>query len=218
MSAVLIMARAPRPGAVKTRLEPLLGGDGCARLQTELIRHTASWAASAAHRAWLAFAPADARAELSALVPADVELFPQAAGDLGARLRHATQLVFDAGGGSVTVIGTDAPLLGPGHVLAAETALAAGRDACIVPALDGGYALIALARPMPLAFQLPAEAWGGPQVLELTLRALHRHDRAIELLDAVGDLDTPADALELRDHVRCPLAVRAALHRHSLPV
>ncbi len=44
----------------------------------------------------------------------------------------------------------------------AEHALAVGHDACLVPTVDGGYALIALARPTPAAFDLPSEAWGGP--------------------------------------------------------
>ncbi len=38
------MARAPGPGACKTRLEPLLSADSCAALQAQLIRHTAEWA------------------------------------------------------------------------------------------------------------------------------------------------------------------------------
>lgn len=37
---ILVMAKAPRPGTVKTRLHPLLGPQRCAKLQAELIRHT----------------------------------------------------------------------------------------------------------------------------------------------------------------------------------
>jgi rSAM/selenodomain-associated transferase 1 len=209
MTAILIMARAPRAGQVKTRLEPLLGAAGCARLQAALVRHTVAWTTATARRAWLAYTPADARDELAALAPPPTALFAQRGADLGERLAHAVRRAH--GRGSLIVIGTDAPLLGAHHVRAARRVLRRGRDACLVPALDGGYALIALARPAPEAFRLPSEAWGGPDVLELTVRALDRAQLSHALLDPVPDLDTPSDALALREDSRCPPQVRAAL-------
>ncbi len=209
MTGILVMARAPRPGRAKTRLEPLLGAAGCARLQAALVRHTAAWAGAAARRAWLAYTPPDARDEIAALAPPPTLLFAQRGRDLGERLAHAAGRAH--GSGSLIVIGTDAPLLGAPHVRAARRALRGGRDVCLVPALDGGYALIALARPAPEAFRLPSDAWGGPDVLELTVRALDRAQLSHALLDPVADLDTPSDALALRDDARCPPEVRAAL-------
>ena len=211
MTAVLIMARAPRPGTTKTRLEPLLGPDRCARLQAELIHNTAGWAARSTRQVWLAFTPHDASAECAELIPPQVQLFAQVEGDLGARLRSATDHIFRGHAGPLSVIGTDAPLLCGDHLRAAARAIADGRDACVVPALDGGYALIALARHTPAAFDLPADAWGGPDVLELTLRALQADGRTSSLLAPVRDLDTPADALALHADPACPAAVRRLL-------
>jgi len=211
MTAVLIMARAPRPGTAKTRLEPLLGQDGCARLQAELIRNTAGWAARSAARVWLAFTPHDAGAEYARLIPRQVDLFPQVEGDLGARLRSATDRIFRDYAGPLSVIGTDAPLLGPRQLRAAVRAVVEGSDACLVPAFDGGYALITLARHTPAAFDLPADAWGGPDVLELTLGALQADGRTNRVLAPVRDLDTPADALALRANPSCPAALRPLL-------
>ncbi|HUY59403.1 MAG TPA: TIGR04282 family arsenosugar biosynthesis glycosyltransferase [Solirubrobacteraceae bacterium] len=211
MTGILIMAKAPRPGETKTRLEPLLGPDGCARLQTELIRHATAWATRATRHASLAFTPTDARAQLAQLVPRRLRLFPQTSGDLGARLRVATELAFRGHHGPRIVIGTDAPELGVVHLQFAEQALAAGADACLVPALDGGYALIALTRPTPAAFDLPPDAWGGPDVLALTMTALGAAGCTTVLLDPVRDLDTPADACHIAADPRCPEAVRRAL-------
>jgi rSAM/selenodomain-associated transferase 1 len=209
---VLIMAKAPRPGQVKTRLEPLLGPGGCAELQRELIRHTAAWVGRLDGPAWLAHAPADARAELSQLVPDGMALLPQLGGDLGRRLRAAASAVGAARhDGPLAVIGADAPGLGPAHVDAAARVLAAGYDACLVPALDGGYAMIALARPELPAFGIPAAAWGGPDVLRLTLGALRGAGLRVICLDPVADLDTPADAAALCAHPACPPRVRQAL-------
>ena len=211
------MARAPRPGETNTRLEPLLGPSGCARLQAALIRHTAAWVATAAERAWVAFTPRDARAEIAALVPADTTLLEQRGDDLGARLRFATGDVFEEHAGPLAVVGTDAPLLGPAHFRAAAEELRRGADAALVPALDGGYALIALARPAPQAFSLPAGAWGGADVLALTLNALRRDGRSCAVLAPVRDLDTADDALALFADPRCPAGVRAALSAARAP-
>ncbi|HVC86497.1 MAG TPA: TIGR04282 family arsenosugar biosynthesis glycosyltransferase [Gaiellaceae bacterium] len=211
MSAVLIMARAPRAGATKTRLEPMLGPHGCARLQAELIRHTVTWANRSGRDVWLAHTPPDSRDEISQLVPPTVHMFPQGEGDLGARLREATQRVFRTGASAVTVIGTDAPQLGQAHLYAAEKALAARNDACLVPALDGGYALISLSRPLLRAFDLPPEAWGGPDVLALTFKAIADHGRVACTLDSVRDLDVPADAIALLGDPDLPEPIRRAL-------
>jgi uncharacterized protein len=211
MTGVLIMARAPRAGEVKTRLEPLLGPEGCARLQAELIRHTARWTARSAPEAWLAFTPADAHNELAGLVSPTIWRFAQRGRNLGERLRHATRFVFRHRRDPLAVIGTDAPELGPVHLGCVDRALAAGHDACLIPTRDGGYALIALTRPTPAAFDLPPEAWGGPDVLELTLIALGGAGLTTALLEPVRDLDTPEDARYMAADPRCPGAVRRTL-------
>jgi rSAM/selenodomain-associated transferase 1 len=211
VTAVLIMARAPRPGATKTRLEPLLGPDGCAQLQSELIRHTATWATQSGRDVWLAYTPGNAHDELAPLVPPTVRLFPQSDGDLGARLRAATRRIFRSGARSVTVIGTDAPTLDAGHLEATDAALSAGNDACLVPALDGGYALIALSRLMPEAFDLPRASWGGPHVLALTLGAIATAGRTAHVLDPVADLDVPADAVAMLEDPALPRPIRRLL-------
>ncbi len=206
------MAKAPLPGTVKTRLAPLLGHHGCAALQAELIRHTAAWVAQASDRTAVAYAPVRATDAITRLVPPGVELFAQHGANLGARMRSASARAAAgwAPASALALIGTDAPLLGPGNLLAAFAALAQA-DACVIPAHDGGYVLIALATPAAAPFDLPPTAWGGPQVLELTLGALARAGLSTAVLPAVADLDTPADALALRSDPNCPASLRALL-------
>jgi rSAM/selenodomain-associated transferase 1 len=208
---ILIMARAPRPGRCNTRLEPLLGPAGCAALQAVLIRHTAAWAVATGRPTLLAFDPLDAAPQIATLVPEPTVLFPQVDGDLGRRLEAAVAHVFEAHPGSLTVIGTDAPQLHAGHIDSLERALAAGRDACLVEAHDGGYAALALSRPIASAFALAPDAWGGPDVLERTLAALRRSGLSAATVGRVVDLDTPEDARRLAADPSCPLAVRAIL-------
>jgi rSAM/selenodomain-associated transferase 1 len=205
------MARAPRPGACKTRLEPLLGADGCAALQAELIRHTVGWAQGGGRPVWVAFDPPDAEAELAALIPAPVALFPQRGRDLGERLAHAVYHVAGGHTGPLSVLGTDCPTLRARDVDALELALSGGWDAGLIGAHDGGYAAIALARPLPGAFALPPQLWGGPRVLQSTLELLRQDGLSAAVLDTVHDLDTPADAARLRQSASCPPTIRTLL-------
>lgn len=157
--------------------------------------------------------PPGARAEIAELIPPRIALFPQHGPDLGVRLARATERVFASHRGALVVIGTDAPEVGPVHVREAELALAAGHGACLIPALDGGYALIALAGPVPEAFALPPDAWGGPDVLERTLLALQAARCSWALLEPVRDLDTRADAKWVAADPRCPPSIRQILRR-----
>lgn len=209
--SVLVMAKAPRPGAVKTRLEPLLGPAGCAALQAALIGVAGRWAAAAAPGgAYLAYGPDGAgEAELSGLVPDGVRLFRDGEGDLGDRLAHATARVLAERPGPLAVVGTDMPLLAGAHARAAEDALERA-DVCFGPALDGGYWLIGLSRPCPQIFAL-GEAWGGPQVLSRSLALAASAGMATALLGSERDLDDEADARALLAHPDLPAEVAHAL-------
>ncbi len=209
--SVLVMAKAPRPGAVKTRLEPLLGAGGCAALQAALIGVAGRWAAAVAPgAAYLAYGPDGAREdELRDLVPRSVRLFRDGEGDLGDRLAFATARVLAERPGPLAVVGTDMPLLRSAHALAAERALERA-DVCLGPALDGGYWLIGLARPCPQLFGL-GTAWGGPRVLERSLELAEGAGLATALLGEERDLDDEADARALLADPGLPDEVARAL-------
>ncbi len=208
-AAVLLIAKAPRPGLCKTRMEPLLGPDGAARLQAALVARAAAWA-SALGDAYVAFTPDDAEGELAALAPG-ATLFPQSAGDLGDRLAHGTAHVLAEHGGPVVVIGSDAPTITQGHGRAALADLAEGCDVSIGPAADGGWYLMALREPHPELFALPTEAWGGPEVMAMTLAAAQAAGLGVGMLRSERDLDEPADALALLADPLAPADVVEAL-------
>ena len=209
---VVVMAKAPRPGHAKTRLEPLLGRDGCARLQSALIAHTSRWARDVAPGGWyLACDPPGAVEEVRPLMPAGGRLIGQEGADLGERLQGATRRLFADGRRPVIVVGTDQPTLGRSHARQALEALAGGADAVFGPALDGGYYLVALARPLPGLFGLPPEAWGGAEVLALSLRLAARAGLRCSLIAPERDLDTADDVRAVAGHPAVPPAVAALL-------
>jgi uncharacterized protein len=211
-AAAIVIAKAPRPGLCKTRLEPLLGPDGCARLQAELVRRAAAWAAAVA-TPYVAFTPADAREEMAALVPEGTTLIDQAEGDLGDRLAAATGQVLAEHGGPVVLIGVDTPQLRPEVGFQALEDLHSGVDVTFGPATDGGYYLVGLREPHPEVFALPSERWGGEQVLELSLAAAHEAGLSLAMLRPERDLDDEADARAMLADPMTPPEVAALLRR-----
>ncbi len=210
--AVLVMAKAPRPGLAKTRLAPMLGDARCACLQAALITLTAAVATSVAPGAtFVAFDPPDARDELAGLVPPGVELVPQRGGHLGERLAAAVTDVYAAYRGPLAVVGTDIPLLGARHLRGAFAVLASGDDVVLGPAHDGGYYLAGMTRPESSLFDIAPQLWGGPGVLDATVARVEADGLRCHLLEELRDLDTPEDAVALATEPSLPSALRPLL-------
>lgn len=208
-TTAIVMAKAPQPGAVKTRLEPLLGAARCAELQTILIRHIAR-IAGRADRTVVAVTPEPALADVAQLLPAGAEVVAQRGADLGERMAAAVSDAFGTGASTVVVVGTDLPAL---TTAALDQAFGALDEADLVlgPAVDGGYWLIGTRRPLPQIFALEAQLWGGPHVLSQTLGRAADLGLHVHLLDVERDLDTPADAAVLAHDARTPRVVRDLL-------
>lgn len=213
-STILVMAKAPRPGTVKTRLHPLLGPRGCAALQAALLTHTVATALTTGRRVVVAFDPPDARAEIRGLINClvdHVELIPQCGEHLGERMTTAAEDALPEGG-ALAVIGTDAPTLTADLLTRAFTALEAGSSAVIGPALDGGYYLLGLGWPTPDAFAIDPALWSGGQVAAATLTRLRRVPGKVAHLPMLRDLDTPEDAAALISDPAMPPAIARALY------
>ena len=188
---LLVFVKAPRPGAVKTRLAAVLGDQAAAGLYraiaAEEIRRTAARAGEYARTFF--FAPEDARPEIQAWLP-DEALEPQQGRDLGERMARAFDSAFAAGARRVAIVGTDVPSCGREHVLEAFRSLD-DHDLVLGPTHDGGYYLIALDRPRPALFQ--AIPWSTPSVLPATAERAGVLGLGVRMLDPLRDVDTIAD-------------------------
>jgi rSAM/selenodomain-associated transferase 1 len=128
---------------------------------------------------------ADAQGELTLTV--------QGEGDLGERMHRAFERVLQVHDKAL-LIGTDAPALNAGMLRLAQAALDA-HYAVFVPAMDGGYALVGLTRPVPSLFD--AMAWSTPRVMADTrLRARQAKLKWTELAP-VHDIDEAEDLVHL---------------------
>ena len=195
--AIVIMAKAPRAGAVKTRLCPPLSSADAADLYACFLRDKiAQVRALAGAVGVIAFTPEESRAEFEALAPG-FRLIQQLGADLGERLRNCLgALLGDAYTGAVA-IDSDTPTLPTAFLEQAVSLLSGpGADVVVGPSDDGGYYLIGVRQPAPFLFErMP---WSTPAVLPETLRRAEAKGLQVALLPAWFDVDTPADFDRLR--------------------
>ena len=189
---ILIFAKAPVPGRVKTRLIPALGAEGAARLAAEMLERTAREALeSHVGAVELCADPSPDDPQWAGHWPQGVELTAQGEGDLGERLARAARRVLD-GGEKVILIGTDSSDLDRVHLREAASALE-GFDAVIHPTLDGGYALLALARfDASLFAEIP---WSTDAVARTTVERIRPLGWSLRVGAPLRDIDEPADLL-----------------------
>ena len=190
MTRIVIFAKAPVPGKVKTRLIPALGAEGAAQLAAKMLHSTAREALeSDVGSVELCADPDPPHRDWFLQVPQDLIPTPQGRGDLGERLASAARRVI-AGGEPALLIGTDCPLLDRHHLIAAADALERN-DAVIHPTIDGGYALLGLARFHPSLFE--GIAWSTPTVAAETIARIEALGWSLHIGETLRDVDVPAD-------------------------
>jgi uncharacterized protein len=185
------MAKYPEPGRVKTRLAAALGDERACALYRAFILDLADRLAALPYEVIWSYDPAPA--SFAALVPR-ARCVPQAGGDLGARMEHAMAAAFAEHAAPVVVLGADVPHV-PVSSIEAAAAVEPGR-VVLGPAEDGGYYLIALARPAPELFA--GVPWGGPGVLDATRARAGHLGLATDLLAPTFDVDESVDLARLR--------------------
>jgi rSAM/selenodomain-associated transferase 1 len=201
---LIVFARAPVPGRVKTRLAPALGAAGAAELHERLVARTLRTAMQAGFdEVLLCCAPGPGgRFFRSMQKRFGARLSAQGRGNLGMRMHRALR----ASPGAV-LIGSDCPALRPADLRAAANALRSGLDAVFSPAEDGGYALVGLRRSARSLFV--GIDWGSTRVMAQTRKRLRALQWRWKELRTVWDVDRPEDLARLRRSVRlAPLAAR----------
>jgi rSAM/selenodomain-associated transferase 1 len=193
---ILIFAKAPIPGRVKTRLIPTLGAAGAAELASELLDglvRRLAWARLAPLELWCA-PDRDHPLFRGLAESAGVELNIQRGKDLGERLDAAAADALSRAD-AVLLLGADIPELDDAYCARALAALECVETA-IGPAEDGGYVLLGLKSPAPALFRrMP---WGSDRVGRITRRRIARLGRRCHRLPTLWDLDRPEDLLRYR--------------------
>jgi rSAM/selenodomain-associated transferase 1 len=194
---ILVLAKAPVPGAVKTRLAGSLGAVGAAELQRRMLRRVVALAGySGIGPVELWCAPHADHPDFSAFAALpNTTLLSQVHGDLGQRMLHAARRAL-RGCDAVILVGSDCPALDATVLIRARRLLCGGCQAVLVGAEDGGYVLLGLRR---VAARLFTDiSWGGADVLCATRSRLRELRWSWLELAPLWDVDRPADLGRLR--------------------
>jgi uncharacterized protein len=204
---IIVLAKAPAPGKVKTRLCPPCDPAQAARLaEAALVDTLKSVAATPCDRRVLVLDGAP-----GPWLPAGFEVLPQRGGGLDERLAHAFT---DLGAGGL-LIGMDTPQVTPAHLTASLDALNAPHvDAVLGPSVDGGWWALGLRAPDPAVFL------GVPMSTSHTSAAqwarLHQLRLSTRKLAMMRDVDDFADAVAVAraaPRSRFAATLRPMLHR-----
>jgi len=225
LKALLIFAKAPIPGLVKTRLARELGltGAEAAELYTGFLADTLELAVlSEAERLCLSYYPQGGRGEVTAVVERTlgsgwegrITIFEQRGSDFDERFTRSVEEGLE-GSSHLAVIGSDIPHLQPGAINRAFEILAAKDGMVVGPAREGGAYLIGLSR----ALDFTGVFTSGVELENLSALAA-RERMALHLLPETSDIDVAADLVSMLSLAR---AMRYAsnfqdlhLPRHTL--
>lgn len=184
MTRIVIFAKAPVAGKVKTRLIPALGAQRAADLAERMLGDTCREALAANigpvelclehHPGW------------KGAIVDGLEISDQGVGDLGKRLWRAAERA----GPPLLFIGTDCPALNR-HRLRASAEHLATHDCMIHPTEDGGYALLGLIKLDRSLFT--DIAWSTPTVAQTTMEKIRALGWSLAVGETLHDIDEPAD-------------------------
>ncbi len=195
-SAVYVVAKAPRPGASKTRLCPPLTPAAAAHLAAAFLLDSVHIVRQAGLEARIICRDAGERVALERLVGDQATVAVQSGHGLGAALESAFRLGFASGCTAVGVLGSDNPTLPPAALTEAYAALAAGSDVSIGPSEDGGYYLLAARALYPDLFR--NMVWSTSEVVADTLQRCAAADLRVHRVAEWYDVDEAADLARLR--------------------
>lgn len=190
--ALIIFAKQPLPGRVKTRLSPPLSSESAAELYACMLRDTVARAGELAGVRLCIYYQDDAGAgDYFARIAPTVDARPQRGTDLGERMAGAFADLFREGHDRVAIIGSDSPDIPLDYIRQSFDLLGEGTDAVFGPCEDGGYYLLAMGKLWHELFrELP---WSRPELLRDSLERAGKAGITTALLPPWYDMDTVAD-------------------------
>ena len=190
---LIIYAKQPRPGYVKTRLGQEIGMEEAAGIYARLLFHLLAHVATHFDpRTWhiqLSLASEDDLAFFEKAYPA-WEVAVQVDGDLGCRMYTSIQNAFKAGAGRVILVGSDIPDLNQ-IIIERALRLLDSMDIVFGATLDGGFYLAAMSCPGINVFQ--DIDWSTDRVMEQISCQADEQQFSVGFVDILYDIDTKND-------------------------
>jgi hypothetical protein len=199
---LIVMAKAPVPGTVKTRLCPPYTFEEAAELYRCFLLDTLDLVSRLRGVAVVvAYHPPGAEGVFRSMASPGFKLLPQRGNDLSERLNGAFERLFSLGYEQVVAIGADSPTLPLDYIEGAFELLAkVENDLVLGPSADGGYYLIGMKAPHPSLFL--GQVMGTEKVLSETLERAQQVGLRVGLLPPWYDVDTQDDVKRLLAELR----------------
>lgn len=186
--ALIIFARNPVRGKVKTRLAATMGDNKALSIYQSLLEHTVQITQQLPCDRYVFYADGISKNDVW---PDHLYLKKNQEGnDLGQRMLHAFDTLFQLGYQKIIIIGTDCFELSSSILLDAFTALDE-KEVVIGPSEDGGYYLLGMRQFFPFLFQ--EKAWSTDSVCSSTIQQLEIQKISYDLLSILNDIDTEDD-------------------------
>ena len=200
MRCIVLFAKAPVAGEVKTRLSPHLSPEAAALVQEAFIFDTLEILQSfnkvdlfiACHPSVKHPFYEEAQKRFS------LSLIAQGAGDLGDRMRRVISQLKSAGYDEIVVLGSDSPSI-PVRMIDDSFERLKKSDLVIGPSIDGGYYLIGFSGEIPPIFD--GINWGTESVFSETLENLKASKTSYSILPYWYDVDTIKELRFLEIHL-----------------
>jgi hypothetical protein len=193
---LVVVAKAPVPGEVKTRLIPPFTPQEAANLYRCFLQDRLNETGQLKGiDLAVAFTPETARHIFARITSNGFKLFAQKGENLGQRLNNIFIEKIAQGYDAVSIIDSDTPDL-PGFIVeqSFRNLISDNVDAVFGPCDDGGYYLVGMSRPHPQLFEdIP---WSTAAVLDITLKRAARLGIRTQLLPGWNDLDTFEDLID----------------------
>ncbi|HEX8248038.1 MAG TPA: TIGR04282 family arsenosugar biosynthesis glycosyltransferase [Pyrinomonadaceae bacterium] len=198
--AIIIMAKAPLAGTVKTRLQPFLSARQCAQLAACFLRDTVNKAKTLKIQLIIAYSPAAETDYFRRLAGEKTSFVEQKGGDLGEKMFSAFEFAFARAAAAVdaaVMIGTDSPTFPAGFIERAFEFLETGSDAVLGKTEDGGFYLIGLRKSDAEIFA--AVEWSSAQTFARVRENILNLNWRLREVPGWYDVDEAKDLEQLKN-------------------
>ncbi len=193
MNAVIIFAKYPAYGKVKTRLSETLGVEFAVRFYKAMAEHTFQiclMLPKNKYDIFLFYEKSEQSESVKSWIPSEFSVHLQEGSDLGEKMKAAFNRMFEKGYKKVTIIGTDCPELNTKILLKSFEELS-DNSIIIGPSADGGYYLMGMNKFYPFLFD--DIEWSSTRVFDDTLKKVKENNLHVYMLPGLIDIDTEKD-------------------------
>lgn len=195
--AIIIMAKAPLAGTVKTRLQPFLSAEQCAQLAACFLRDTINKAKTLKIQLIIAYSPAGEIDYFRRWADEKTSFVEQKGGNLGEKMFSAFQFAFARKTEALVMIGTDSPTFPAGFIEQAFELLETDSDAVLGKTEDGGFYLLGLRKLDEKIFE--AVEWSSPKAFEQVRENIMNLSWRLSEVPRWYDIDEAKDLEQLKN-------------------